>query len=306
MYPSSDAGSTRCANALRERLPFAHYGAVDQEHASARLDDIVETDVDAARPGDPVQFGVKQPEVRRAPARTPAWNSRTSRRSGRNDRASGPSSRPPRTPAGTPSATPMIVATVASSSVAGKKCMRSERTGLEVMTEWPKSPVSTRSGRGDIAPALDRSRPISRANAIVRLPRRVIADDGQHRIDGDEPSYFEKVTAVSPRKVAIREPIKPKTRMRAASVSCLSRQRCSRATASRSWPQLWSVVTDGASDVRLVAGEPLPNQMLMRGYRRSRRFLGDDFDFVVPPAIAIASRRRWGRGARGQSCRRRS
>ena len=34
---------------------------------------------------------------------------------------------------------------------------------------------------------------------------------------------IEKVTAVSPRKVAIREPIKPKTRMRAASVSCLSR-----------------------------------------------------------------------------------
>ena len=40
--------------------------------------------------------------------------------------------------------TPMIVATVASSRVAGKKCMRSERTGLEVIIEWPKSPVSTR------------------------------------------------------------------------------------------------------------------------------------------------------------------
>jgi hypothetical protein len=42
-----------------------------------------------------------------------------------------------------PSATPMSVATVASSSVAGKKRRMSTRTGLEVRTERPKSPART-------------------------------------------------------------------------------------------------------------------------------------------------------------------
>ena len=47
------------------------------------------------------------------------------------------------TPIGIPSDTPMSVATVASSSVAGKNRRMSARTGLEVRTDRPKSPAST-------------------------------------------------------------------------------------------------------------------------------------------------------------------
>ena len=39
-----------------------------------------------------------------------------------------------------PMMTPSTVAIVASSKVAGKKCRRSDSTGWDVMTDWPKSP----------------------------------------------------------------------------------------------------------------------------------------------------------------------
>ena len=44
---------------------------------------------------------------------------------------------------GMPSVTPISVATVASSSVAGKTRRMSTRTGFEVRTDRPKSPAST-------------------------------------------------------------------------------------------------------------------------------------------------------------------
>ena len=129
------AGKTIWASALLNASHSPRQRRIDKQHAGARLDEILEADVDAARPGHPVELGVEQPEpdqpepedrhriaeqaeeahemVRPAPSAEP---------------------RPPRPPARR-RATPITVAIVASSSVAGKKCRMSEATGFDVITE---------------------------------------------------------------------------------------------------------------------------------------------------------------------------
>jgi hypothetical protein len=47
------------------------------------------------------------------------------------------------TPTGTPTMIPISVASVASSSVAGKKRLMSSSTGRAVSTDCPRSPLST-------------------------------------------------------------------------------------------------------------------------------------------------------------------
>ena len=175
---------------VAKRLPFARDGAVDQEHASARLDDIVETYVDAARPGDPVQFGVKRPE---SDEPQPEHRHGIAEQAEKADEMIGP-------------APPHRARRDARGDAERDADDRGYRREFERRGEEVHEIGEDRVGGHDrmteiaghdalqVEEILLRHRSIEpdfQANAIVGLLRRVIADDGQHRIDGDEPSDRE-------------------------------------------------------------------------------------------------------------------
>ena len=128
--------------------------------------------------------------------------------------------------------------------------MRSERTGLEVMTEWPKSPVSTRLQVEEISLRHRSIEPDFQAERDHRpAASRRIADDGQHGVDRDESSNREG-DGGQPEKGRdqgtdkAQDPHESRVRLLSA------RARRSRATASRSWPQLAGALSRTARRMR--------------------------------------------------------
>ena len=131
------------AERVPEDLPLPGERGVDEDDAGDRRDEVVERHVEPPGPATQPSRAVEEEEAHEP---EPEDRDRVAEEAHDADHLVGqpaPAHRGDHAAWGSPSTTPISVATVASSSVAGKNRRMSTSTGLEVSTERPKSPTST-------------------------------------------------------------------------------------------------------------------------------------------------------------------